>query len=104
MPPPNLRFGRFELQPHERRLLVDGSPAALGARAFDLLLAMATRPGQLVTKAELLDDVWPRARWRYSSSGRALPTIASRAAPTNCRCCARSAGGWREAITWLLAH
>jgi len=59
MPAQSLRFGRFELQPRERRLLVDGAPAALGARAFDLLLAMAARPGQLVTKSELLDEVWP---------------------------------------------
>src|SRR5258708_27111175 len=59
MPTPSFRFGRFELQPRERRLLVDGEPAALGARAFDLLLAMAARPGQLLTKSELLDHVWP---------------------------------------------
>ena len=59
MPTDSLRFGRFELQPRERRLLVDGAPAALGARAFDLLLAMAARPGQLVTKGELLEEVWP---------------------------------------------
>ena len=52
-------FGRFELHPHERRLLVDGKPAALGARAFDLLLALVQRCGKLVTKNELLDLVWP---------------------------------------------
>ena len=28
--PGGLRFGRFELQPHERRLLVDGEPVLLG--------------------------------------------------------------------------
>ena len=54
-----LRFGRFELQPRERRLLVDGQPAALGGRAFDLLLALAERPGQLVSKRVLIDLVWP---------------------------------------------
>lgn len=54
-----LRFGRFELQPHERRLLVDGAPAALGARAFDLLLALAERPGRLVSKRALFELVWP---------------------------------------------
>jgi predicted ATPase/DNA-binding winged helix-turn-helix (wHTH) protein len=54
-----LRFGRFELQPSERRLLVDGEPAALGARAFDVLLALAERPGQLVSKRALMDLVWP---------------------------------------------
>ena len=59
MPAQSLRFGRFEMQPRERRLLVDGAPPRLGARAFDLLLAMATRPGQLLTKSELLEEVWP---------------------------------------------
>ena len=54
-----LRFGRFELQADERRLLVDGEPAVLGARAFDLLLALAERPGLLVGKRTLMDLVWP---------------------------------------------
>src|SRR5262245_20073488 len=53
------RFGRFELQVHERRLLVDGAPATLGARAFDLLLALAERPGRLVAKRALIELVWP---------------------------------------------
>ncbi|HEU5294256.1 MAG TPA: winged helix-turn-helix domain-containing protein [Burkholderiaceae bacterium] len=54
-----LRFGRFELQTTERRLLVDGVPAALGGRAFDLLLALAQRPGRLVGKRALIELVWP---------------------------------------------
>ena len=54
-----LRFGRFELQPDERCLRVDGAPAALGGRAFDLLLALAERPGHLVGKHDLMDLVWP---------------------------------------------
>ena len=57
--PESLRFGRFELQPRERRLLVDGRPANLGGRAFDLLVALVARPGRLVTKNELLDLAWP---------------------------------------------
>lgn len=58
MEPASLRFGRFELQPAQRLLLVDGQPAALGARAFDVLVTLALRPGELVGKAELLDTVW----------------------------------------------
>lgn len=54
-----LRFGRFELQAHERRLLKDGNPVTLGGRAFDVLLALAERAGQLVTKRALIDLVWP---------------------------------------------
>lgn len=54
-----LHFGRFEICPAERVVRVDGRPAALGARAFDLLLALAQRRERLVTKQELLDLVWP---------------------------------------------
>ena len=63
--PASLRFGpaaapgRFELQPQERRLLDDGRPVALGARAFDLLATLLERPGALRLKDELLDRVWP---------------------------------------------
>ena len=53
------RFGNFELQPRQRRLLADGRPVTLGYRAFDLLLALVERDGQLVTKDELLALVWP---------------------------------------------
>jgi len=53
------RFGSFELQPDQRRLLVDGRAVALGPRAFDVLLALVERAGQLVSKNQLLDLVWP---------------------------------------------
>ena len=56
---PSCRFGRFELQPAERRLLEDGRPVALGARAFDLLAMLVERAGQLVAKNDLLTLVWP---------------------------------------------
>ena len=53
------RFGRFEVLPVERQLLADGRPVQLGARAFDVLLALIERRERLVTKGELLDVVWP---------------------------------------------
>ncbi len=53
------RFGRFVLQPAAQRLLVDGAAVTVGPRAFDLLVALVERAGQLVSKAELLDLVWP---------------------------------------------
>ena len=52
------RFGHFELQPTERRLLVDGQPVVAGPRAFDLLVVLVERHGHLVTKDELLERVW----------------------------------------------
>jgi predicted ATPase/DNA-binding winged helix-turn-helix (wHTH) protein len=53
------RFGRYSLEPGEHRLLCDGKPLALGARGFDLLVALVARAGRLVTKNELLELVWP---------------------------------------------
>src|SRR5678816_4168086 len=54
-----LRFGRFEVQPGRRRLLADGLQVHLGARAFDLFMALLERRDRLVPKGELLDVVWP---------------------------------------------
>src|SRR2546425_13056168 len=54
------RFGRFVVEPRERRLLVDGHPVTAGPRAFDVLLTLIERAGDLVTKDELLERVWPK--------------------------------------------
>ena len=43
----------------ERLLVVDGRPAAIGARAFDVLLALIDHRDRVVSKNELLDIVWP---------------------------------------------
>src|SRR6266480_4375089 len=59
-PPERYRFGPFELQPDNRRLLKDGATISLRPRAFDLLAALVDRAGHLVTKDELLDQVWPK--------------------------------------------
>jgi predicted ATPase/DNA-binding winged helix-turn-helix (wHTH) protein len=54
-----LRFGNVEVRPSTRELLIGGQPAAVGARAFDLLLALLERRDRMVTKNELLELVWP---------------------------------------------
>jgi DNA-binding winged helix-turn-helix (wHTH) protein/TolB-like protein len=58
-PPTEYRFGRFLLQPAERLLLVDGRSVPVGARPFDLLVALVESAGHLVTKEQLLERVWP---------------------------------------------
>jgi DNA-binding response OmpR family regulator len=57
--PAVVRFDRFEVRLAERRLLVDGQPAALGSRAFDLLAALVARRDRVVSKEELIEVVWP---------------------------------------------
>jgi len=53
------RFGRFELRPATRQVLVDSQPVSLGARAFDVLQGLIERRERLVTKEELLALAWP---------------------------------------------
>ena len=53
-----LEFGRFRVLLRQRRLLVDGVPVELGARAFDLLMVLIEADGALVTKDELQSRVW----------------------------------------------
>lgn len=52
-------FDRFELRPSERALLAGGVAQSLTPRAFDLLVALVERGGELVSKDELFDRVWP---------------------------------------------
>jgi DNA-binding winged helix-turn-helix (wHTH) protein/TolB-like protein len=52
-------FGDFVLVPKERLLLRGGEPIALTAKAFDLLVVLVRRAGELVTKDELFEEVWP---------------------------------------------
>src|SRR5512136_2455426 len=57
--PDDLHFDAIEIRPAERQVLVAGRPAALGARAFDLLMALFERRDRVVGKNELLELVWP---------------------------------------------
>lgn len=54
-----LQFGHFRLDRTRRVLLRDGAPVRLGPRATDLLLVLVQRRGSALSKAELLDLVWP---------------------------------------------
>ena len=55
-----LSFGRFRLLPAQRLLLEGDKPVLIGGRAFDLLIALVERPGEVVSKSELIAKVWPQ--------------------------------------------
>jgi Transcriptional regulatory protein, C terminal len=40
-------------------LLEGGQPVRLGSRAFDILLALLGRPGEVISKEELMASAWP---------------------------------------------
>ena len=54
-----IRFGAARLDLAQRRLLIDDVPARLGARAFDVLVALVERRDRAVGKNELFELVWP---------------------------------------------
>ena len=58
-PSASYTFGPFRLDVQRRELLSHGIPVELGQRAIEVLLALVSRAGQLVTKDEIMAEVWP---------------------------------------------
>ena len=50
--------GRLTVEPRSRRVTYGGRPVELSPKEFDLLAYLAARAGTVVTKRELLSDVW----------------------------------------------
>jgi len=59
--PAVLRHGDLELDPAQRKVTVSGAEVMLTAREFALLEYLLRRPGEVVSKTELLDHVWDAA-------------------------------------------
>jgi len=53
-----VRLGGLEVDPAARQVRLDGSPIELARKEFDLLWLLASRPGEVVTKREMLAEVW----------------------------------------------
>jgi predicted ATPase/DNA-binding winged helix-turn-helix (wHTH) protein len=62
-----LSFGPFRLASGERLLTRQGTPVELGARALDILIALLSRPNEVIGKKELLSQVWPDVTVEESS-------------------------------------
>jgi DNA-binding response OmpR family regulator len=56
--PTVLTVGKVELDPASRRVTVGGAEVSLTTREFGLLQYLMRRPGDVVSKTELLDHVW----------------------------------------------
>jgi len=54
-----ISFGPFSLVASERLLTREGAPVELSARALDILIALLSRPNEVVSKTDLLAQVWP---------------------------------------------
>jgi len=54
-----LQFGAIEIRPAQRQVWVQGVAAALGSRAFDLLMLLVAHRDRVMSKDEILALVWP---------------------------------------------
>jgi DNA-binding winged helix-turn-helix (wHTH) protein len=54
-----ISFGPFRLLPAQFLLLEGDKPVLLGSRALHILMVLLERPGELVTRQELMARVWP---------------------------------------------
>jgi len=67
--PEPLRVGELVIDERTRVVTLRGDPVQLSRKQFDLLHILATRAGEVVTRRELLAEVWRDA---YGSSERTL--------------------------------
>ncbi len=62
-----LRFDDFEMDIPARSLRRSGCDVRIGSRAFDLLVALASRQGEILSKADLIGVAWPDTHVEESS-------------------------------------
>src|SRR5579871_5266186 len=65
-----LTFGPFRIDAEQRLLLRDEKPVPLSPKAFDLLIVLAQRSGQIVTKDDLMKLLWPDTFVEESNLGQ----------------------------------
>ena len=58
-----------DVDPSHRRVWRDGEEVKLSRKEFDLLYALIRRPGQIVTRDELMHEVWDTTFW---TSGKTI--------------------------------
>ncbi|WP_309649090.1 response regulator transcription factor [Nocardioides sp.] len=64
-----LRVGDLVIDESTRTVVLAGKPVELSRKEFDVLFLLASRAGQVVTKRELLAEVWQQA---YGGSDRTV--------------------------------
>jgi DNA-binding response OmpR family regulator len=60
--PNTITVGELEISPRQRKASLHGRPLQLTRREFDVLTYLAERVGQVVSRRELLTEVWNQSR------------------------------------------
>ena len=69
------QFGEFTLEPTERILLHNGQPIPLTPKAFDTLLVLVEHSGHVLTKEELLQQIWPNSTVAETTLAQNVSTL-----------------------------
>src|SRR5581483_11354066 len=72
---PVIAFGPFELDPERKKLRRDGEPVPLNGRLADVLCALVARPGQILTKDQLIEAAWPEVAVTDNSLEQAISAL-----------------------------
>jgi hypothetical protein len=81
-------FGPFRMDPDKQVLLRDGQLIAVTPKAFETLLVLVRRGREVVSKEDLLKEVWPHS---FVEEANLSSTSSS--------CARRSATLWKESVT-----
>ena len=65
---PPLHLDGLQIDPGERSVLLDGCEVALTPREFDLLWFMASHPGMVFSRSQLMEHVWQLSSCNDSST------------------------------------
>ena len=102
-------FGPFRMDPDKQVLLRDGQLIAVTPKGFETLLVLVRRGREVISKEELLKEIWPKPTSANKSSGyarRSAIRLKESVTSSPCRAAAidspsLSAPSPREARSWL---
>ena len=68
-------FGPFRLELREHRLMRAGQPIPLTGKAFHTLRALVERHGELVSKQDLMNEIWPETTVEENNLDRNISAV-----------------------------
>src|SRR5499427_9917804 len=96
--------GDCEIDLARRELRVLGSPVPIGGRAFDIIEVLAQSAGELVTKDELMNRIWPGAVVMENTLQVHAAAVRKALGPYRGLLKTESRRGYRLLGTWIVRH
>jgi predicted ATPase/DNA-binding winged helix-turn-helix (wHTH) protein len=96
--------GECEIDLARRELRVRGAPMPLGGRAFEIIEVLARTAGELITKDELIDRIWPGAVVPDNTLHVHAAAIRKALGPYRTLLKTEAGRGYRLLGDWVLRH